>query len=44
MLAQLAQDGEPRWPAALRWGLLQPGLGLPEPQPVMARLELDDPL
>ena len=44
MLAQLAQNGEPRWPAALRWGLLQPGLGLPEPQPVMARLELDDPL
>ncbi|HBH74098.1 MAG TPA: methionine--tRNA ligase [Synechococcales bacterium UBA10510] len=44
MLAQLSQVGEPCWPAALRWGLLQPGLGLPEPQPVMARLELDAPL
>ena len=44
MLAQLSQGDEPCWPADLRWGLLQPGLGLPEPQPVMARLELDDPL
>jgi methionyl-tRNA synthetase len=44
MLAQLSQGDEPCWPGALRWGLLQPGLGLPEPQPVMARLELDDPL
>jgi methionyl-tRNA synthetase len=28
----------------LHWGLLEPGLALPEPQPVMQRLELDEPL
>lgn len=28
----------------LTWGLLEPGLTLPEPQPVMQRLELDSPL
>ena len=44
MLAQLAQPSAPQWPASLAWGLLQPGTALPEPQPVMARLELDGPL
>ncbi|MFM7675359.1 MAG: methionine--tRNA ligase [Synechococcus sp.] len=32
------------WLAAQRWGALQPGLELPEPSPVMERLELDSPL
>lgn len=32
------------WLERLRWGGLQPALPLPEPQPVMARLELDGPL
>lgn len=32
------------WGHLLRWGLLEPGLALPTPQPVMQRLELDGPL
>ena len=32
------------WTARLTWGGLQPGSPLPEPSPVMARLELDEPL
>jgi methionyl-tRNA synthetase len=44
MLAQLAQPETPHWPQSLAWGLLEPGTPLPEPQPVMARLELDGPL
>jgi methionyl-tRNA synthetase len=41
MLLQLAQDPSPHWPDDLAWGRLEPGTALPEPQPVMARLELD---
>ena len=53
MLGQLGQDafisdhdqpGPSAWQAAQQWGLLQPGLLLPEPQPVLQRLELDGPL
>ena len=44
MLSQLAQNATPRWPSDLSWGLLEPGTVLPEPQPVMARLELEGPL
>lgn len=40
MLHQLAQSQPPTWPQSLDWGLLEPGTSLPEPQPVMARLEL----
>ena len=36
-------DGEP-WLASQRWGLLPEGSPLPLPEPVMQRLELDDPL
>ena len=46
MLQQLGQP-EPcagHWEASLVWGGLQPGATLPEPSPVMARLELDGPL
>jgi methionyl-tRNA synthetase len=32
------------WLLAQRWGLLEPGLALIEPQPVMLRLELESPL
>jgi methionyl-tRNA synthetase len=32
------------WPQARQWGRLAPGSPLPEPQPVMQRLELDTPL
>jgi methionyl-tRNA synthetase len=32
------------WLAAQQWGGLQPALALPEPQPVMQRLELEAPL
>jgi methionyl-tRNA synthetase len=32
------------WLAAQRWGLLLPGQPLPEPEPVLLRLELDTPL
>jgi methionyl-tRNA synthetase len=54
LLAQLAQppidsDSDPQgdpspWEQALHWGGLSPGLALPEPVPVMQRLELDGPL
>ncbi len=53
MLAQLGQHhfrcsaADPvgtAWMEAQRWGGLTPGLALPEPQPVMQRLELDAPL
>jgi methionyl-tRNA synthetase len=32
------------WLEQLSWGGLQSGAPLPEPSPVMARLELEDPL
>ncbi|MEB3308029.1 MAG: methionine--tRNA ligase, partial [Cyanobacteriota bacterium] len=44
MLQQLAQNHAPRWPDDLAWGKLEPGTALPEPEPVMARLELHAPL
>ena len=53
MLVQLGQpvpdsgataQGDGRWLQQLEWGGLQSGAALPEPSPVMARLELDDPL
>ena len=34
----------PTWLQQLTWGQLQPGTPLPDPSPVMARLELDEPL
>jgi methionyl-tRNA synthetase len=37
-------QGQSTWLAAQQWGVLQPGLALPEPEPVMRRLELDSPL
>ena len=41
----LPQDPEPqRWNAARIWGLLEGGAALPEPVPVMQRLELESPL
>jgi methionyl-tRNA synthetase len=53
MLVQLGQSvpdssahasGESGWLQQLEWGGLQSGATLPEPSPVMARLELDAPL
>jgi methionyl-tRNA synthetase len=53
MLEQLAQEplasgsGQTNarpWLEQLHWGQLAPGAPLPEPAPVMARLELDSPL
>jgi len=53
MLEQLAQPlpdssaaaaGPSDWLQQLEWGGLSEGLLLPEPSPVMARLELEDPL
>ena len=45
MLTQLGQsEAGPGWPQQLAWGGLQAGAALPEPSPVMARLELDEPL
>jgi methionyl-tRNA synthetase len=50
MLAQLAQPGLASdragsdWAAVRGWGLLRPGTPLPDPEPVMQRLELDSPL
>ena len=47
MLAQLAQDpleASGPWRERLRWGQLEPSLQLPEPTPVMGRLELEEPL
>lgn len=52
MLAQLQQPAlnsgaaaQPGgWAAARRWGQLQPGTPLPQPVPVLQRLELDEPL
>jgi methionyl-tRNA synthetase len=54
MLEQLGQEApasgpdagvpEHPWLERLRWGGLLPGLPLPEPVPVMARLELSEPL
>jgi methionyl-tRNA synthetase len=46
MLQQLGQPepGPGSWQASLGWGGLQSGASLPEPSPVMARLELDGPL
>jgi methionyl-tRNA synthetase len=43
MLAQLPAAPAP-WPDQLRWGALTVGAPLPEPTPVMARLELEGPL
>ncbi len=39
-----ALPGSSPWLERLRWGGLEAALPLPEPQPVMARLELDAPL
>ena len=53
MLEQLAQPlpasgadatAPSPWLQQLEWGGLPEGLELPEPSPVMARLELEDPL
>ena len=46
LLSQLAQEPPlpGTWQEALSWGGLDPGASLPEPSPVMARLELDSPL
>jgi methionyl-tRNA synthetase len=45
ILAQLGFDAPPtRWKSELIWGKLRCGSALPQPQPVMARLELDGPL
>jgi hypothetical protein len=50
MLAQLAQpaiDGVSpgtAWSGARQWGGLKESTSLPEPEPVMQRLELDSPL
>ncbi|MFM8525553.1 MAG: methionine--tRNA ligase [Cyanobacteriota bacterium] len=47
MLEQLAQEPlQPSgpWLQQLDWGLLAPALALPEPTPVMGRLDLEDPL
>ncbi len=44
MLVQLAQDPSWPWWDALVWGRLEPESPLPEPSPVMARLELEEPL
>ena len=52
MLEQLGQSipdssrnmGAATWLEQLEWGGLQSGAALPEPSPVMARLELDEPL
>jgi methionyl-tRNA synthetase len=43
MLAQLPAAPAP-WPEQLRWGGLTVGAPLPEPTPVMARLELEGQL
>ena len=44
----LEQLGNPRaadrWEDQLVWGGLTPGTPLPQPSPVMQRLELDEPL
>jgi methionyl-tRNA synthetase len=47
MLDQLAQPplvADSGWTAARHWGKLASGLAMPEPTPVMHRLELDSPL
>jgi methionyl-tRNA synthetase len=47
MLDQLAQPAllaDTGWTAARHWGKLACGLALPEPTPVLHRLELDSPL
>jgi len=53
MLLQLGQTpfasgsgtaGDGSWLAAQQWGHLSPGQALPQPEPVMQRLELDSPL
>ncbi|MFM8937296.1 MAG: methionine--tRNA ligase [Vulcanococcus sp.] len=45
MLSQLGQgEAGVGWPQQLNWGGLHAGAPLPEPSPVMARLELDSPL
>jgi methionyl-tRNA synthetase len=45
-LAPAAEEGGPDgiWREQLHWGRLGPGRPLPEPVPVMQRLELDEPL
>jgi len=53
MLQQLGQTpfasgsgaaGDGSWLTAQHWGHLSPGLALPQPEPVMQRMELDSPL
>ena len=39
-----AEGAASSWLQALHWGGLQPGAPLPEPVPVLQRLELDSPL
>ena len=39
-----SQPGATPWQTSQQWGLLVPGMPLPEPQPVLQRLELDGPL
>lgn len=44
LLASDAEAPPGAWPAARRWGLLQAGTPLPQPVPVLQRLELPEPL
>jgi len=44
MLAQCPADTGRSWDSQLRWGGLTPGDLLPEPSPVLARLELEEQL
>jgi methionyl-tRNA synthetase len=44
-LASGSGEGDPAlWARSRQWGVLEPGQALPEPTPVMQRLELDAPL
>jgi hypothetical protein len=44
LLAQLGLAPCSAWQGQLQWGLLNPGQPLAEPSPILARLELEDPL
>jgi methionyl-tRNA synthetase len=43
-VAESSRNASGDWLQRLCWGGLQSGASLPEPSPVMARLELDEPL
>jgi methionyl-tRNA synthetase len=43
-VAESSRNASGDWLQRLCWGGLQSGTSLPEPSPVMARLELDEPL